>query len=263
MAVIGHPVAHSLSPLMHGAALKAKGINGACLAFDVTDPGGAIHGMRALGITGFSVTIPHKEAVIPYLDELDPDAEAIGAVNTIINRNRKLTGYNTDAFGARTALEEKTVIRGKRTAVIGAGGAARAILHAVIQAGGEAAVVNRTRERGERLAAEMGAVFLSGEELAAFSPEILINTTSVGMTPRIDESPVPASVFRTGMTVMEIIYTPPSTRLLKEARQKGARGINGLSMFVYQGARQFELFTGSTAPVETMRCAVHNFYTTC
>ncbi len=254
--LIGNPVAHSLSPVMHNQAFAATGYNGVYLAFRVTDPAAAIKGIRALNFKGVSVTLPHKVAVMEYLDEVDETAARIGAVNTIVNSQGRLIGYNTDCQGALQALRTRTTIKDKSVALIGAGGAARAIGFGLVAAGGRVTILNRTRAPGEGLAADLQAEFLP---LYAWQPdryEILINTTPVGMHPETDATPIPKEELSKDMVVMDIVYNPLETRLLREAAAKKCRTINGVAMFVFQGAQQFELWTGQKAPVDVMRAAV-------
>ena len=254
--LIGNPVAHSLSPRMHNRALAATGYNGVYLAFRVTDPGAAMRGIAALNFKGISVTLPHKVAVMDYLDEIDETAARIGAVNTIVNSQSRLIGYNTDCPGALEALRTRTSIRDKSVAVIGAGGAARAIGFGLAAAGGRVTILNRTRVSGERLAGDLQAQFLPLNEWAPDRYEILINTTPVGMHPDTDVTPIPIEALSKEMVVMDIVYNPLNTRLLKDAVAVGCRTINGADMFVFQGAKQFELWTGQKAPVDVMRTAV-------
>jgi shikimate dehydrogenase len=254
--LIGNPVAHSLSPVMHNQAFAAIGYNAVYLAFRVIDLDSAIKGIRTLNVKGVSVTLPHKVAVMQRLDEVDETAATIGAVNTIVNNNGKLIGYNTDCQGALQALRTKTAIQGKSVAIIGAGGAARAIGFGLVEAGGCVTILNRSRTSGERLAADLQADFLP---LNAWQPnryEILINTTPIGMHPETDASPIPKKDLSKEMVVMDIVYNPLKTRLLKEAEAKKCRTINGVAMFVFQGAYQFELWTGQKAPVDVMQDAV-------
>ena len=254
--LIGNPVAHSLSPVMHNQAFAATGYNGVYLAFRVTDPAAAIKGIRALNFKGVSVTLPHKVAVMDYLDEVDETAAHIGAVNTIVNSQGRLIGYNTDCQGALQALRTRTTIKDKSVALIGAGGAARAIGFGLMAAGGRVTILNRTRASGEGLAADLQAEFLP---LYAWQPdqyEILINTTPIGMHPETDATPIPKEDLSKDMVVMDIVYNPLDTRLLREAAAKKCRTINGVAMFVFQGAHQFELWTGQKAPVDVMQQAV-------
>jgi shikimate dehydrogenase len=255
-AVFGDPVSHSLSPVMHNSALAQTGSDGFYLAFRVRDIAAAIDGVRGLGIRGASVTIPHKVSVMQYLDRVDALAAQIGAVNTIVNRQGILYGYNSDCAGALKALKEKTPINGKAVAVIGAGGAARAVGFGIIQEKGRLTVINRTRVRGESLADDLNCEFKPLSEIKRLPYQILINATSAGMTPHEDSTPLSSDLLEKGMTVMDMVYNPLKTCFLKEAEKKGCITVDGLSMFVHQGAVQFELWTQKKAPVEIMRKAV-------
>jgi shikimate dehydrogenase len=251
--VIGKPVRHSLSPLMHNAAFTHKGMNALYLAFETDDIEGSIKGMRALGIKGMSVTIPYKSTVIPFLDEIDPLAADIGAVNTVVNKNNRLIGYNTDASGAFKALEEVVSVSRKTCVIIGAGGAAKAIGYILKRHNVELIIVNRSVERGRELSASLDARFIEMEQISDVKTDILINTTPAGMYPDVDFCPVPENVLKPGMTVMDIIYNPETTRLLRLASEKGCRIVKGIGMFIYQGAEQFRLWTGQEAPVDMMK----------
>ena len=255
-AVLGNPVAHSLSPLMHNRAFSVVGYNGIYVAIKVTDIGPAIRGIRSLGFGGVSVTIPHKVSVMDHLDEIDAMAAKIGAVNTVVNRNGRLIGFNSDYLGAVRAVSEVTALRDTSVAVIGAGGAARAAGFGVMSEGARLAIVNRSMDRGKALAADLGADFIPLSEFDGTETDILINTTPVGMTPRELEIPVKREALRPSMVVTDIVYNPMQTRLLQEAQQMGCVTINGIAMFVYQGAFQFELWTETPAPVEEMKKAV-------
>jgi shikimate dehydrogenase len=255
-AVFGNPVLHSLSPVMHNAAFAATGFNGIYAAIRVKDIRPAVAGMRALGLKGASITIPHKESVLACLDDIDPTARRIRAVNTIVNDDGSLKGFNTDGDGVTQALAEKISIKGRRVGILGAGGAARAVAFAVIGRGATATIFNRSREKGEALAADLGADFKPLSEFDAERCDILVNTTPVGMSPQGQDTPLLGEKLKPGLVVMDIVYNPLKTRLLREAEAAGCETIDGLSMFVYQGARQFELWTGLAAPVEIMRMAV-------
>jgi shikimate dehydrogenase len=252
-AVMGNPVRHSLSPQMFNRAFSETGYNGVYAAFQVTAIKDGMAAMRSLGIKGASITIPHKVSILGFLDEIDPIAESIGAVNTVINHDGRLKGYNSDCLGAVTALEEITDLKGKRVAIIGAGGAARAIGFGVKSRGSSLTLINRSISNGEKLATALNADFIPISELCSLPFDILIQTTSVGMTPHIHESPVPATLLTPGLLVMDIVYAPLKTRLLKDAEKTGCRTINGLSMFVHQAAFQFELWTQSQAPLAVMK----------
>jgi shikimate dehydrogenase len=254
--VMGDPVAHSLSPLMHNAAFGQTGVDGVYVAFHVTDLVGAVAGVRALNVSGCSVTIPHKIAIMDLLDEVEPAARRIGAVNTIVNDAGRLIGFNSDSPGAMAALLEKTPVAGRHTAVIGAGGAARAVAYGIKHHGGRLTIVNRSPEKGRRLAGEMGGEFIGLDDFTGDRVDILVNTTAVGMTPETDCMPVTQSCLRPAMTVMDIVYNPLDTLLLRTARQIGCRVVDGVAMFVHQGAIQFERWTGKTPPVQLMRDTV-------
>jgi shikimate dehydrogenase len=251
--VLGDPIEHSLSPAMHNRAFAETGFNGVYLAFRVKDIASAMKGIRGLGVQGASVTIPHKTAVMEFLDSIDGTARRIGAVNTIVNRNGVLTGYNTDCLGAVNALEAKTTLRDKEVTIIGAGGAARAVGFGVVDAGGRVTVLNRNVERGRRLAAELNGKFNPLNRDGILDCEILVNTTSVGMAPHSDAMPISGTRLKKEMLIMDIVYNPLKTKLLQTANAKGCTAIGGVSMFVNQGALQFELWTGQPAPVGVMR----------
>ncbi|MEJ2100514.1 MAG: shikimate dehydrogenase [Desulfobacterales bacterium] len=256
LGLLGNPVEHSLSPVMHNQALAAVGYNGIYLAFKITDLDAAIKGIKALNFKGASITIPHKVNVIQYLDDVDDAAAKIGAVNTIVNQNGKLIGYNTDCQGALEALKTKTAIQGKSVAVVGAGGAARAVGFGLVSSGGRVTVFNRSRATGERLAADLKADFFPLSDWQSNRYEILINATPVGMYPDTGATPVPQKNLSKEMIVMDIVYNPLKTRLLKEAEAKGCQTISGITMFVFQAALQFELWTGRKAPVDIMQRSV-------
>jgi len=254
--VIGNPVRHSLSPTLHNAAFSARGINAVYLAFEPSDISSWVRAMRTLDIKGASVTIPFKTSVIPYLSEMDPLARQIGAVNTIVNTDGRLTGYNTDAIGALKALEEVTEVLGKRCILVGAGGAARAIGLILKENGVAVSIVNRSRDIGERLARSLGAKFISLEAIDAQEADILIQTTPVGMWPHADRCLVPEQVLREGMVVMDIVYRPLATRLLRMAEARGCTTISGIPMLLHQAATQFWLWTGIEPPLSHMNQAI-------
>ena len=255
-AVMGNPVNHSLSPVMFNQAFAETGSNGVYVAFQVTAIGDGVSAMRSLGIKGASITIPHKVSILDFLDELDPMAKNIGAVNTVINHDGCLKGYNSDCLGAVRALEEITRLEGKRVAIIGAGGAARAIGSGIKSRRSELTIINRTVSNGEKLATALDANFIPISELRSLPFDILIHTASVGMTPHIHQSPVPDALLTPDILVMDIVYAPLKTRLLKDAEKAGCRTINGLAMFIHQAAFQFELWTQSPAPIAVMKQAL-------
>jgi len=264
--IIGDPIEHSLSPLMHNAAFEMMGVDYWYVPFKVRreDVGKAIEGMKALNMKGLNVTIPHKVAVIPFLDKLDPLAEKIGAVNTIVNENGVLTGYNTDATGFLQALLERRIEpRGKNTVILGAGGASRAVSLALAERGSDLFILNRTWDKAKEHAGEIlkalnqkvNALKLDEANLAMVldRADIMVNTTSVGMSPNIDETPVPAKLLKPGLVVYDIVYNPIKTRLLREAEAAGAETISGVDMLLWQGALAVEKWTGLKEPIELMR----------
>lgn len=251
--IIGNPVRHSLSPLIHNAAFAACGLNKAYLPFPALDAAAAVAALRALEIAGVSVTIPHKQAVMAALDDIDPVAAAIGAVNTIVRQDGRLHGYNTDWLGANRALEAELALAGASILVLGAGGSARAIGFGLKEAGARLTLASRTPESGRQLAAQLGCPWLPLAEAGDRQADALVNATSVGMSPAADQSPLPAAALGNFPVVMDIVYSPLATRLLQEARAAGCRTIDGLQMLLHQGAAQFELWTGQQAPLEVMR----------
>lgn len=265
--VIGDPVGHSKSPAMMNRAFRHLGINGAYGAFHVTPErlGDAIAGMRALGVRGLNVTIPHKVNVMAFLDEVHEGARAAGAVNTIVNEDGRLIGYNTDGIGYVRSLKEEAEpdLRGKTIIVLGAGGAARGILWALTQEKPEQVLLaNRTFEKAQQLAAAFSSQSqvsaLSWDELhdACADADVMINTTSVGMSPNIDAVPIDAGWLRPGSVASDLIYNPMKTAFLQQAEQRGCRIHTGLGMFIYQGAYALEYWTGRPAPADIMRSAV-------
>lgn len=246
--VIGNPIKHSLSPTMHNAAYEKLGLNFVYVAFRVENVGDAVIGMRGLGIRGMSVTIPHKVSIIKYLDRIDSLAKNIGAVNTVVNENGKLLGYNTDCEGAMRALKEITDIRGKSVVLIGAGGAARAIAFGLKQEGALLTILNRTKKRAEELAGELGSAFGDLSMLSSVkNAAILINATATGMNPNTNESLVQKEHLRPGTVVFDIVYNPHETMLIREAKTIGCKVVYGYKMFLYQAVAQFELFTNAKA----------------
>ena len=267
--VIGDPIEHTMSPVMHNAAFASMGLDYVYLPFRVKKEalGRAIDGMRALNIRGLSVTIPHKVAAIPFLDKLDPLAKKIEAVNTITNDDGVLTGSNTDAGGFLQALLERGIEpKEKNVVVLGAGGASKAISFILAERGAHVVILNRLLKRAEELAGRLSTLFnievkalglveASLKEVLR-AGDILVNATSVGMSPSVDETLVPAKLLRQDLVVVDIIYNPIKTRLLREAEEAGAEIVSGLDMFVWQGALAFEKWTGVKAPVELMRAEV-------
>ena len=255
-ALFGNPVEHSLSPLMHNAAYKKMEIDAQYVAVCVNNLEEAIQGIRERerNIRGVSITIPFKTAVMSYLDRVDDSAHAIGAVNTIQHDgNGGLTGYNTDWIGLVRDLEDSLQIHKKTVAILGAGGAARAAVFGILQQGGTPLVVNRTIERGEEMAEEFGCPFHPLSQIGKIRADCLINTTPIGMVPDVGTSPVEKGVLSNFTWVMDCIYNPLRTQLLKDAEEAGCRTLNGVGMFVHQGAEQIKIWTGTEPPREFMK----------
>jgi shikimate dehydrogenase len=255
--ILGRPVTHSLSPAMHNAAYGHLGINAVYAAFPVADLARAVAGLRGLGIGGVSVTIPFKEEIIPFLDDLDPQAARIGAVNTVVNRDGHLTGSNTDWLGAVAALEAKIDLQGRRVLILGAGGASRAIAFGIFQQGGRVALTDIDTGRAAAMVRDLGGEAIPMDAMADCPATVLVNATPVGMVPDIDGIPIDPDLLGRFEVVMDIVYQPLTTRLLKEAAARGAATIDGLQMLIHQGAAQFELFTGQAAPAEVMAKAAY------
>lgn len=274
VGVVGWPVSHSVSPAMHNAAFAALGLDWCYVPLPVpVDPadriGEAVRGLLALGLRGANVTVPHKQAVMPHLDRLSPAAEGIGAVNTIVvEGDGALLGDNTDAPGFVADLRENGVDpAGKQVLVLGAGGSARAVVYGLTEAGCRSvAIANRTVDRAEQLAAEMGTRFPASPITAHALPaavaalaadaDLIVNTTSLGMTPNAETTPWDERVsFHSGQVVYDLVYNPPQTRLLCKAADDGATAIGGLGMLIWQGAIAFERWTGQQPPVDKMRQA--------
>ena len=269
--IIGDPIEHTMSPAMHNAAFKALGLDYVYIPFKVKslELKKAAEGIRGLNFRGMNVTIPHKVAVMQFLDRIDPLAEKIGAVNTIVNDGGILTGYNTDATGFLQTLHDRNVEPAeKKVLLLGAGGAARAISHILTREKAQLTILNRKQELSwaEDLAARLSRNYkadikageLTNENLkkAINAADLLVNATSLGMSPDVDETPVPADLLHANLTVFDIIYNPLPTRLLREAKAAGAKTIDGLEMLVRQGAASFEIWTKIKPPVDVMRQAV-------
>ena len=266
LGIIGHPIGHSISPVFQQAALDAIGFDGAYEAWDVAPDGVGefVAGLRSPGTLGINVTVPHKEAVIPFLDEVDDWASTAGAVNTIVNRDGRLTGHNTDGIGFLRALREGAgfEIRGRDALVLGAGGSARGVVYALARAGAaQLFIANRTLERAERLvdiAIDSGvaaeALALSDAPGATREVALIVNCTSMGMVHGPDEngSPLSAADISSTVLVNDLVYNPLETPLLREAGRAGAATLGGIQMLVYQGAASFEMWTGHDAPVAVM-----------
>lgn len=264
--LIGHPVKHSVSPQMHNAAFKELGLNCIYLVFDVLEEslGEAVNGLRSIGVLGFNVTIPHKIKIITFLDELDGSAKLVKAVNTVIRRDDKLIGYNTDLYGIERVLREVDELNRDLGLIIGAGGAGRASAIALTNLGfSEIIIANRTFERASNLAEQILELGFSAKPIPltdlpryASSANLIINATPLGMAPSlISETPLKRDHIRRDSIVLDLVYNPLRTRLLIEAERAGACTISGLKVLVAQGAEAFKLWTGIDPPIDVMYSA--------
>ncbi|WP_096201341.1 shikimate dehydrogenase [Bacillus sp. FJAT-45350] len=262
--LLGHPVGHSMSPAMHNDAFASLELSHFYHAFDVPEENlkTAVEGLKALGVSGFNVTIPHKVAIMELLDEVDQEAKIIGAVNTVVNEDGRFVGYNTDGQGYLTSLLEVTgdSLRSKSVLVIGAGGAARAIATVISNYGVKSLTIcNRTIDKAKWIAdncfsnTKMDAMTLVESEKLINRYDVIINTTSVGMSPNIDEVPISVESVKKGTVVSDLIYNPLKTKFLEQAESKGAIIVNGVGMFVGQGAHAFEKWTGLSPNKEQMK----------
>lgn len=268
-AIIGHPVSHSLSPVMHNAAFESLSLDCVYVAFDIQprDLEPAARAIRAFGISGVNVTIPHKESILFFLDEVSQEAALTGAVNTIKNEEGKLVGYNTDVAGFLRAIEEDLGVnpKGISLVLIGAGGAARAVLSGMCMKGATRIyIANRTLDKAKKLASEFKKAFKdvfiegislynkNGLEEALSKSTLLVNSTSAGMKGTASPQ-IPLELLPKDAVIYDLIYTPRETELVKRAKQLGYRAAGGLNMLLYQGAESFEIWTGKKAPIEVMR----------
>ena len=270
LGVFGHPVSHSLSPVMHNAAIEALNIDYVYVPFHVLPESleAAVRGVRALEIAGVNITIPHKENVIDLIDQVGDAAARIGSCNTIINRDGSLVGESTDGPGfLKSAEAQWGKLDGCSALILGAGGSAKAVAFALAQVGCEIAIANRTHKRAIELDASLHAAFdtcasrvvrVDEEELAGevSKADLVVNTTSVGMHPDTDSIPLSPDLLRPGLLVYDLVYNPLTTRLVSEAQNRGARAMSGLKMLVYQGALSFEMWTGIQPPVDVMEDAL-------
>jgi shikimate dehydrogenase len=269
IGLIGHPIKQSYSPFIHNVAAQFKNIDNIYLPFDVVADNLeiALKGVVALGISGLNVTIPHKEKIIKYLDELSEEAAMIGAVNTIVNEHGKLKGYNTDISGILESLTGfKDLITGSKVCVIGAGGGARAVIYTLIRyfKPERITIINRTIQRADTLHSYFSekmrfdnlktADLFPPDLIETFnSSKLIVNSTPVGMFPDVDDSPTNLKEsFHKDQLVFDMIYNPTETKLLNLAKQQGATTLGGLKMLVYQAAKSFELWTGEEPPVEKL-----------
>jgi len=268
VGIIGHPLGHTLSPAMHNAAFKKLRLDYEYIPFDVEpeDLKEALAGLRAIHVAGFNVTIPHKEAIVPLLDEVTKLARVIGAVNTVENQQGKLIGYNTDGPGFIGSLREDAGFdpKGKNVVILGAGGASRAVAIMLAEVGaGSAVISDLIEEKGRGLAEYAGSLFaarFSFEKAGSQSlisaieqADLLVNTSPVGMHPNVKASPLPEGVKLNKKTVVyDLVYNPAETNLLKTAKKAGCKTCSGLGMLVRQGAIAFSVFTGEEPPIDDM-----------
>jgi len=266
LCIIGHPVEHSMSPVMHNAALQDLGLNFTYMAFTVipSQLKNAIRGIKAIGINGFNVTIPHKEIIMKYLDKIDPLAKEIGAINTVKNEGGILIGRNTDALGAKKGLlDAGCKINGKNILIMGAGGAARAICYILAEQANRIVIVNRTEKRAIKLVKNLkknidvnaegknnSEIILKEETSKA---DILINTTSVGMYPSTNQSPITKSILHSDLFVFDVIYNPIETKLIRDAKGIGCKTLGGLDMLINQGVLAFEWWTNKKPNRDLMK----------
>jgi shikimate dehydrogenase len=268
VGIIGYPLGHSVSPAMHNAAFKELGLDYEYIPFEVepADLPEALPGLRAIHVAGFNVTIPHKETIVPLLDDVTKLARAIGAVNTVVNQDGELIGYNTDGPGFIESLKEDAGFEpeGKKVVVLGAGGASRAVVTMLAELGAAEIIISDILEdKAKELAEYTGglsqtrcswskpdSLLLKSEIEAA---DLLVNTTPLGMHPEINKSPLPDKIkLPKHLLVYDLIYNPAETKLLKTAKAAGGKAVSGLGMLVRQGALSFTVFTGEEAPIETM-----------
>jgi 3-dehydroquinate dehydratase/shikimate dehydrogenase len=254
--VIGNPIGHSLSPLLHNTGYVAGKKDAVFLPFLVEQLGEFLKVSREIGLAGFSVTLPHKEKIFNYLDACEPLAEEIGAVNTVtVRRDGKLAGSNTDYVGVLRALEGKMQLKGSRIVIFGAGGAARAAAFAIAEAGGEVWVCARREKAAKQLARAVHGRVLRRRALRRERFDAILNTTPVGMHPHAETSPLEAAELNCSL-VMDMVYRPLQSKLLRMATARGIKTVSGVEMFLAQGIAQWELWMGSRAPAGTMRRAI-------
>ncbi len=256
--IIGDPVEHSLSPKMHNSAYQQLGIDGefvfTAAKVKIEDVEDVVRTVRVMGIRGLTCTVPHKVEVMKYLDWIDPVAQKIGAVNTVVNDNGALKGYNTDWLGTVIPLEKVTDLYGKRVALIGAGGAARAMAFGVIEKGAFLKIYNRSQDKAKELAQELGCFSGSIEQLPEVQDaDIIINSTPIGMGELEDQTPIPSNLIQKDQICFDAVYVPFETKFLKEAKNAGAKIIHGIDMLLHQGTAQFTYYTNREAPEDLMR----------
>jgi len=246
---------------VHNAGYRALGLNFMYKTFAIDDIRGVITGVRSLGIRGCSVSMPFKEKVIPFLDRLDPLAKKTGAVNTVVNDNGRLIGYNTDVIAVEKSLRPLQIKNDKDIIIFGAGGVSRAILVALKNLKlKNVTLTNRTKRKGERLAKEFNVNFIQWSKRENIKADVVINATSIGMTPNIFSSPISKKEIENSQIVMDVVVTPPKTKLIKIANKQGKITVDGLKLSLYQAFTQFKLYTGRNPPIQVMQKAANTLY---
>ncbi|OHB46882.1 MAG: hypothetical protein A2099_02475 [Planctomycetes bacterium GWF2_39_10] len=258
--LIGNPVSHSISPIIHNTLFNEMGFNSIYVPFKVNNIANFIREFRGLDVKGYSVTIPHKESIINHLDAIDPMAKKIGAVNTVVNSDGKLIGFNTDCEAAIKALhsvyklsevsKKDDHLKGKKVTLLGAGGAARAIAFGLKERGAHITIINRNCERAQLLARDVGCLCRKLDDPQEIETDILINATPVGMFPKVNETPIAKNKLKHNIVVFDTIYNPIETKLLQDAKAQGCKVVGGLPMFIQQAAAQFKLWTGRMPQIE-------------
>lgn len=242
-AVIGYPLEHSLSPAFHNAIYQQRKLNTIMLAFPHQNITEVVSALRTFQVGLTAVTMPHKQTIIPFLNSVDPVAKKIGAVNTVINRNGKLYGYNTDVVGIAAAFA-KMKLKNKKVLILGAGGAARAVAYFLQKQRAKMFCTNRTLSHAQKLMKEFGGKAISQEKIDPQAINVIINTTPLGMYPHLEILPLPSTFIQNHHTVFDLIYNPPETRLLRLAKKRGAKIISGMIMFEAQAREQIRLWSG-------------------
>lgn len=266
--IFGNPVKHSLSPIIQNSAFISSGINSVYIAFEVNNIKDAISAMKILHISGASVTIPFKRDAINYLDEIDPLAQSIGSINTLINSNGKIMGYNTDGYGVISSLIQKGIdIKKSSFLIIGNGGSARAIAFTLLNYGAKIIIAGRNENRIIHLVNDLNENSYNVEyrliknitHTFIEEVDVIINTTPVGMTPDITSTPLDEGFILKRHTIFDIVYSPPNTKLLRIGAEKGCKTIPGIEMLLHQGAKQFEIWTGIKAPYDIMKRSLEKY----
>jgi len=255
--VLGNPAKHSLSPIMHNAAYNELELDYEYKVMETNNLKKAIQELSKENVAGFNVTMPFKEEIIPLLEEVDASAKEIGAVNTVVNTKKGLVGYNTDGIGAVESLKEVTSLEGKKVLLLGAGGAGKAIGFYLKEEKANITIANRPELQARKLAKLLGERSIPIDSIKSLKEfDVLVNATPAGMEPNTESTAIPTELLHKDLVVFDIVYDPIETKLLKEAKKKGCKTINGLEMLLNQGYAAFKLFTGKEAPEKEMRKAV-------